>query len=225
MEARAREKAYRMQRKDQQERGAELERQAIGDVAATLRPGTSNASARMAELNRRVKARLAAGRDQAVLDAAASFTIGVQNVKVEKQPGDGSCLFHALAFGMHGATSKSDAAAVRKQIVEGIRNDPTRSAGETTAEQWIQWETNLPVEAYADRMARGAWGGAIEIATFALANQRCVEVYVRRSGDSGRLHRIVAFGEPTTAARIRLLFDGGSHYDCIVDNGHVEGVL
>ena len=86
---------------------------------------------------------------------------------VERQPGDGSCLYHSLCFGL-GLFEGGAAAALRRELASWMaRNADTELAGSPLRE-WVLWDSGCSVEAYAARMQRwGEWGGALEMALFA----------------------------------------------------------
>ena len=51
--------------------------------------------------------------------------------------------------------------------------------------QWVRQETDKPLRAYAPRMEKKGWVGAIEIAVVARMFDRYIEVYRRvRSGEA-----------------------------------------
>lgn len=68
---------------------------------------------------------------------------------------------------------------------------------------------------YGNRMrSQQQWGGAIEIAIFAQMFSTAVEVYQLQNG---RFDRISTFNaEAGTSQPIRLLFEGGVHYDLLL---------
>ena len=80
--------------------------------------------------------------------------------EVEKMPGDGSCLFHALAYGRHGQTSEAMAKQVRRKIVAAMLKNPQLEVAGASIEDWVRRDSGLSVAQYAARLAGGAWGGA-----------------------------------------------------------------
>ena len=79
--------------------------------------------------------------------------------EVEKMLGDGSCLFHALAYGRHGQTSEAMAKQVRRKIVAAMLKNPQLEVAGASIEDWVRGDSGLSVAQYAGRLAGGAWGG------------------------------------------------------------------
>ena len=92
--------------------------------------------------------------------------------KVVRQPGDGSCLFHSMSYGL---PVKSNAARLRAEICQFIQNNPHLKISDTPLQDWVKWDANSTVGEYARKMSRGSWGGGIEMACFSLvSNFLCV---------------------------------------------------
>jgi hypothetical protein len=65
---------------------------------------------------------------------------------------------------------------------------------------------------YAARMGTGShWGGAIEMAVFALVMQLHVHVFERRGGGFARISAFVCNGDPM--GTVHVLYSGRCHYD------------
>lgn len=145
----------------------------------------------------------------------------ITNARVIRQPGDGSCLFHSLSFGLGGGYS---ATRLRSEICSFIQANPQLLISETPLKDWVKWDSGTSVSDYIRKMSRGSWGGGIEMACLSQMKQVNVHVY-ERSGIGYK--RISAFDVPVnTESRpiIRVLYCGGVHYGTCchpsVDDGH-----
>mmetsp|Transcript_10816 Transcript_10816/g.24481 ORF Transcript_10816/g.24481 Transcript_10816/m.24481 type:complete len:230 (-) Transcript_10816:124-813(-) len=145
----------------------------------------------------------------------------LQNPRIVRQPGDGSCLFHSLAYGLG---QKSQGSALRREIAMYIMRNPSLEVAETPLKEWIAWDCGLPAALYAARMAvGGTWGGAIEMAACARLKSVDIDVYEL---SSGMWQLIASFaGGPVTASsavtggprkKVRVAYQGRMHYDAIV---------
>eukprot|EP00930_Biecheleria_cincta_P036109 TRINITY_DN24786_c0_g1_i2.p1 TRINITY_DN24786_c0_g1~~TRINITY_DN24786_c0_g1_i2.p1 ORF type:complete len:519 (+),score=82.58 TRINITY_DN24786_c0_g1_i2:30-1586(+) len=142
----------------------------------------------------------------------------IHNARYIRQPGDGSCLFHSLCFGLSGGrNSQLQASQLRRELALFIRRNPKLEVSGDTFEEWVRWDARTSVEQYTSRMAQGGWGGGIEMAAFALLKKVNVHVYESRGGRG--YERISCF-EPNEGARrtVHVLYQGGVHYDALVVN-------
>jgi len=133
------------------------------------------------------------------------------------QPGDGSCLYHSLCFGLNGGrpSGRSMAFQLRKELAQFVQQNPQVKISGDTLEEWVRWDANASVASYTRRMATGGWGGGIEMAACSLLKRVNVHVYERRRG--GGFERISCFDSPTPTQRtIHVLYQGGVHYDALV---------
>ncbi|GMI57503.1 hypothetical protein ScalyP_jg11518 [Parmales sp. scaly parma] len=134
------------------------------------------------------------------------------NPSVVKQPGDGSCLFHSMSFGIQ----NSNHSQLRATIAGFILNNPSCEIGGTPIKDWVLWDCGLGVKDYSDSMKAGnKWGGAIEIAVCAKVTGRNVLVYESAMG--GKCTCISKFegGKGSSSLSLRLLYGGRCHYDAI----------
>jgi len=133
------------------------------------------------------------------------------------QPGDGSCLFHALCFGLNQGLEPGSglrAGELRRDLMEYISSHPQVEIAGDTLEEWIRWDANASVTSYTRQMAAGGWGGGIEMAACSLLKHINVHVYERRW--LGGFKRISCFDSPDQPAKtIHVLYQGGVHYDAI----------
>lgn len=137
--------------------------------------------------------------------------IVVRNAKVVRQPGDGSCLFHSLAYGLDGMAAQG--APLRRDIARFIESNPNLDVADTPLKEWVNYDDGGTVEQYASRMAKGGWGGGIEMA--ALSHMKKVNVQVFEKHRDG-YKRISVFDSPGTAKKtINVLYQGRMHYDAL----------
>eukprot|EP01034_Spumella_vulgaris_P024437 gene24437-30783_t len=138
----------------------------------------------------------------------------LKNARVVRQPGDGSCLFHSMSYGLK---SGATATALRSEICRFIQSNPQLSISDTPLQDWVKWDSNgSSVTEYARTMSRGSWGGGIEMACMSQLKNCNVHVYERYG--SG-FKRISAFDHPVSPESkpvIRVLYGGGVHYDFIL---------
>eukprot|EP00928_Gymnodinium_smaydae_P061731 TRINITY_DN45753_c0_g1_i1.p1 TRINITY_DN45753_c0_g1~~TRINITY_DN45753_c0_g1_i1.p1 ORF type:complete len:368 (+),score=28.08 TRINITY_DN45753_c0_g1_i1:67-1170(+) len=133
------------------------------------------------------------------------------------QPGDGSCLFHSLCFGLNGGQrgGKNVASKLRKELANFIQQNPQVKISGDTLEEWVRWDANTSVSNYARRIASSGWGGGIEMAACSILKNVNVHVYERKRG--GAYERISCFDCPRATKRtVHVLYQGGVHYDALV---------
>lgn len=136
------------------------------------------------------------------------------NSRVVKQPGDGSCLFHSLAFGLREKKlSAVSGKQLRRKICDYMKTNPSQLISGNKLSQWIKWDANRSVRSYVSRMRGGAWGGGIEMAVLALMKK--VEIQVFQKEDR-RYKRISTFTTPKASTVITVIYQGKCHYDAIV---------
>lgn len=140
----------------------------------------------------------------------------VRQARHVPQPGDGSCLFHSLCFGLNGGRSQGQfrAGALRKELANFIQRNPQLEISGDTIEEWVRWDARTSVSNYARRMASGGWGGGLEMAACSILKKVNVHVYERRR--AGAYERISCFDSPcSTKKTIHVLYQGGVHYDAL----------
>lgn len=133
-----------------------------------------------------------------------------RQVRVVPQPGDGSCLFHSLSYGL---SDRSSASTLRREICAFIAKNPEEEIGDTALKDWVSYDSGGTVNAYAQKMSSGTWGGGIEMA--ALTRMKHVNVHVYEKCREG-YRRISAFESPGSSKTVNVLYQGRMHYDAIV---------
>ena len=137
-----------------------------------------------------------------------------------RQPGDGSCLFHSLAYG-HGECGS--ATATRRAIARYIALNAGTLIADSPLSDWIQWESGMTCAMYARRMGGpgAAWGGGIEMAAFSRLENVNVHVYERtrrssRRAASSAFKRIGCFDCPGASRTVSVLYGGRVHFDALI---------
>jgi len=137
----------------------------------------------------------------------------VKNARVVRQPGDGCCLFHSMAYGL-GTNSRT----LRAEISSFVGKNPKLLISDTALEDWVKWDAASTVPAYAKRMSReGCWGGGIEMAACSHLKKVNIHVYEannRRSG--GGYKRIAQFNHRGARKTVSVFYQGGMHFDALV---------
>ena len=136
----------------------------------------------------------------------------LKSARVIRQPGDGNCLFHSMAFGLGG----TGAGALRREIAAFIREHPELEIAETPMRDWVKWDSGKSVSSYASSMAVSGWGGGIEMA--ACSHLKKVNVHVYERSMLGAYKRISCFDFDEKPGRktLHVLYCGGVHYDALV---------
>ena len=129
--------------------------------------------------------------------------------RVHPQPGDGSCLFHSMTYGMGTGT----ASALRRELAAYVLKNADLKISETPMRDWVKWDSGSTVQTYSRRMAVGGWGGGIEMAACARLKKVNVHVYERAGGGFKRISLFDAPGGSTKT--IHVLYRGGVHYDAL----------
>jgi len=139
--------------------------------------------------------------------------VASRNVRVIQQPGDGSCLFHSLSYGL----AESNASMLRQDICSYIASNPGMTIADTALKDWIRYDSGGSVQSYAEHMAAGTWGGGIEMAALTRMKNVNVHVYEKcREGSLEGYRRISAFESPGAHKTVSVLYQGRMHYDAIV---------
>jgi len=141
----------------------------------------------------------------------------LRHAHVVQQPGDGSCLFHALSYGL-GVCHPGAATELRRELVAFLEANPNLKVAGDTLEEWVRYDAGLSLEDYVRQLAVGGWGGGLEMVCFSLVKQ--VHVHVYESLPSGGFKRISCFHRPGARRIVHVLYQGRLHYDALVlDSG------
>jgi len=98
---------------------------------------------------------------------------------VAKQPANGSCLFHSLSYGLN--TGKS-ARELRREICKFLMHNADMEIAGVPLKEWVKLESGKSLSRYVSSLARGAWGGAIELEAFVKLYPVDVCIFVRCPG-------------------------------------------
>lgn len=155
--------------------------------------------------------------------------------RVVPQPGDGSCLFHSLRYGLHAlppalrrCASVPSAPALRQQLARWVASNAQLRIADTPVSMWVKWDSGLSAQAYASRMARSGWGGGVEMAACSHLMGVSVWVYERRRSGYERISCFDAPRAPGGGKRgtLHILYRGGVHYDAFLpDNAELHAAL
>lgn len=132
------------------------------------------------------------------------------SARIVPQPGDGSCLFHSLSYGLKDA---STAKTLRKDVANYIAKHPDIEIADTPIKDWIKYDSSSSVRRYSMRMKGSSWGGGIELA--AVAQMKNVNVHVYETCKEG-YKRISSFDRPGSDKTVSVLYRGRAHYDALV---------
>lgn len=137
----------------------------------------------------------------------------LHNARVVRQPGDGSCLFHSMAYGM----GSGDARSLRREIAKWIAANPDLTIADTPVSDWVKWDSGRSVAQYARSIGVSGWGGGMEMAACARLRGINVHVYEKRSSYKGGGYQFISCFDVRSARKtIHVLYQGGVHYDALV---------
>ena len=127
------------------------------------------------------------------------------------QPGDGSCLFHALS---HHLDLNAD--LLRMEIAAFIGLNPDFKVADAPLKDWIKWDTGEDVKTYVRKIAwNRAWGGGIEMAVCSHLANVAIDVY-ERCGNQFRLISSFKRDSPREKSRVSVCYTGRNHYDALI---------
>lgn len=155
------------------------------------------------------------GKDGVKKQETSQGSLVLHSARVVHQPGDGSCLFHSLSFGL----KCTDAGSLRAEIADYIAQHPGEEVAGNPIRDWVLWDSGLDPKSYALSMRDGSrWGGAVELAVCAKIHEVCVDVFEKQPDG---FTRISSFGDAalskskSKSERINLLYGGRVHYDAL----------
>lgn len=70
----------------------------------------------------------------------------ISNARVVRQPGDGSCLFHSMSYGLRNGQSASK---LRSEVCSFIQQNPNMKISDTPLKDWIKWDSGRSCSEYA----------------------------------------------------------------------------
>lgn len=154
--------------------------------------------------------RAAVGKRSIFSDSGRTFVLRRDACRVVRQPGDGSCLFHSLAYSSS-SNRRGSAQRTRRAIAAYIADNADMLIADSPLRDWIQWESGLTVARYSQRMGGSmAWGGGIEMAAYSRLKRVNVHVYERARG---AFKRIGCFDFPGAMRTVSVLYGGRVHFD------------
>lgn len=135
---------------------------------------------------------------------------------VVRMPGDGSCLFHSIAYGLGAFGCQEDGYSIRQRVSNFIAQKPECQIGGTPLSSWVNWDSGVNVSSYCSRLSAGGfWGGAIEMAACAQIFSVDVAVY-EQEYYSGAFNRISDFlCDVMPRGAVLLVYSGRAHYDAL----------
>ena len=168
----------------------------------------------------------AAGHAAMGTDCGRGF---LRSAEILRQPGDGSCLFHALYEGKKRLrnTDVKSASGLRQDLVDWLLSHEDANIADAPVKNWVLWDAGTSLLSYAQKMRNGAWGGGIEMAAFAHLYDIEVHVYEQQADPQFPFRRISRFccqqkgkapkdSENSNKAVVSVLYCGGVHYDALV---------
>jgi len=154
------------------------------------------------------------------------FVVPNSAARVQRVHADGSCLFHALFYGLCDRDHRyvgapADHVELRKMLIDWLEENPDLMVSGLPMRDWVALEYHgLSVANYCAQMRAGgpgaAWGGAIEMAVYAHLLGVAVHVYIRAHGG---FRCISCFDVPAAApgsgggGATAVLFNGVDHYN------------
>lgn len=139
------------------------------------------------------------------------------SANVVRMPGDGSCLFHSIAYGLGSFGHHEDGYSVRSRVSNFIAQKPDFEISGTPLRSWVDWDSNQTISSYVNRLSSGGfWGGGVEMAAAAQIFGVDVAVYEQDYYDGGfrRISDFLSDARPSGA--VLLVYSGRAHYDALV---------
>lgn len=152
-------------------------------------------------------------RGLGMASAGGNHFVPFRQARVRQQPGDGSCLYHSMCFGLRQRCRS--ARALRKELATWVRSNQHHIISNTKLSEWIRWDSGKNVHAYAAQMMRGSWGGAIEMVACSKLYNCNIHVYQAHRGKRA-YKRISCFNSSRARHTVNVLYQGGVHYDALI---------
>lgn len=153
-------------------------------------------------------------------ECVAPRSISRGSASIVRMPGDGSCLFHSIAYGLGAFGHQEDGHTVRQRVSNFFRENPDREISGNPMSSWLYWDSRLTVSNYCSRLsADGFWGGAIEMAACAQIFGVDIGVY-EEDYYGGGFRRISDFlcDTPPRGA-VLVSYHGRAHYNALAYTG------
>lgn len=173
------------------------------------------------------------GRKDPVGMGASGGNVILNQARIVPQPGDGSCLYHSILFGIRRcglATDVHNAVQLRRRLANWVCKNGHLDVGGNTIEEWVAMDDSVAestVQAYAKGMICGTrWGGGIELTACVRVMNVNIHVYERMKGHADRYKRISCFDSPRkngSTKTISILYRGAMHYDALIPGREWHG--
>eukprot|EP00929_Paragymnodinium_shiwhaense_P000177 TRINITY_DN100421_c0_g1_i1.p1 TRINITY_DN100421_c0_g1~~TRINITY_DN100421_c0_g1_i1.p1 ORF type:complete len:543 (+),score=77.38 TRINITY_DN100421_c0_g1_i1:176-1804(+) len=150
--------------------------------------------------------------------------------EVVVQPGDGSCLFHSLAYnmkkmGMGSGSLDARGPRLRQAVAKYLAEHADETVAGTSFRDYILWDRGLTIEEYLKDMADSSiWGGAVEIAAFIRMERLNVQIY-DPIGRTGKFRRVLSFEYAPSSGKCSIVWSGKYHYDALHIGPAFPGML
>lgn len=184
-----------------------------GDHADGLRPGEEPSSTDAGDVD------VVMNEDPSTADTGDQHSSEKQvytKYVVTQIPGDGRCLFRAVA---HGSSLRGDTGAMddaqQRDIADELRLKVADELLKRRAE--TEWFIEDDFEVYVNRIKQSnVWGGETELLMLSHVLQMPITVFMADRNIKGGLIAICEYGlEYGTADPIQVLYDGFGHYDAV----------
>ena len=117
-------------------------------------------------------------------------------------PGDGDCLFHALAF-----HDQEDGNALRIDLAHFMQDHALAQEGEEAPGIWLE---------EADALLEGVWGGDTAVTAYSLKRSVKIEIHIRQANDKVLVKDATHQQVPPDAETHRVFYNGRDHYSALV---------
>lgn len=138
------------------------------------------------------------------------------SASVVRMPGDGSCLFHSIAYGLGALGHHEDGRSIRQRVANFMAQKPDCEVAGTPLRSWVNWDSGTTVNSYCSRLSGGSfWGGGLEMAAAAQLFSVDVAVYEEDYywGGFRRISDFLCDTRPIGA--VLLVYSGRAHYDAL----------
>lgn len=158
------------------------------------------------------------------LPAAASETaqevdkVPIRDYEIIRMPGDGRCLFHAVAHGACRSSGQRLEPGEQRQLADELRSKAVDELVKRREE--TEWFIEGDFDHYVTKMRRpSAWGGEPEVLMLSHVLRTPITVYIAHPSGNASLISIAEYGQEHDPKReragIHVLYNGSSHYDAL----------